>query len=71
MFSLWTRYEMAFDGFFSLARTLGEGCRQFIPRLRFFFFFSSLEWRSARAYQFHFLGLDQSTVAQQNETTLA
>ena len=39
MFSLWTRYEMAFDGFLSLARTLGEGCRKFIPRLRFFFFF--------------------------------
>ena len=28
-------------------------------------------WRSARAHKFHFLGKDQSTVAQRAETTVA
>ena len=31
----------------------------------------SFKWRSARTHQFHFLGQDQSTVAQQAETTVA
>ena len=29
------------------------------------------KWRSARAYQFHSLGQDQSTVAEEAETTVA
>ena len=53
--------------FSSLARIWGEG-HSFIPRLRFFFFF---KWESARAQQFHFLGKDQSTVAQRAKTAVA
>ena len=52
-----------------LPRVLGfwENVRQFIPRLRFFFFF---KWRLTRARYLHSLGQDKSTVAQQAETTV-
>ena len=44
-----------------------ENVQQFIPRLHFSFF---LKWRLARTSLFLSLSLDQSTVAQQAETTV-
>ena len=55
--------------FFPRVRGFGVKIRRFIPRLRFFFFF--FKWKSARAYQFHFLGQNPSTVAQRAERTVA
>ena len=45
------------------------GCAFFF--LYFFFFFFFLKLRLARAHYFHSLSQDQSTVAQQAETTVA
>ena len=56
----------------SLARNLGE-CTTFhsAPSLYFCFLFVCLKWKLARAHFFHFLGQNQSTVAQRAETTVA
>ena len=57
------------DGSFFLAcEDLGGRFDDSFPACAFFFFF---KWRSALAHQFHFLGQDQSTVAQRAETTVA
>ena len=53
--------------FSSLARILGECSTIHSPPALFFFLKRTL----ARAHQFHSLGQDQSTVAQQTETTVA
>ena len=64
--------EMVVMTFASLARIFffffgggGKNVRQFILRLRFFFFF--LKWRLARVHLFHSLGQDQSTVVWLSE----
>ena len=49
------------------ARILGEGYHS-IPACAFFFF---LKWRLVRAYEFHSLYQDQSTVARRAEMTAA
>ena len=59
-----TRVVVAFS---SLARILGKVSTIHFPACAFFV----LNWRSARAHQFHLLGQDQSTVAQRTETTVA
>ena len=50
---------------FPPVRGFRENVRQFVPRLRFFFFF---KWRLACAH--YSVGQDQSTVAQRAETTV-
>ena len=68
--------------FSSVPNTVGEGSIIQSPPavvvLLFFvvvvvvvFFGGVVMWRSARAHKFHFLGKDQSTVAQRAETTVA
>ena len=52
----YSRTDFLMMAFSSLARTLGEG--SMMHSLAFFF----LEWKSAWAHQFHFLGQHQSTV---------
>ena len=61
--------ELGLSNYQRQGNTGGEGMVAFphSPLALFFFF----EWRSARAYQFHFLGQDQSKVAQRAETTVA
>ena len=54
----------------SLATTLGEDSMIHFPTALYSFFFF-FKWKSARAHQFHFLGQDQSTVAQRAVTTVA
>ena len=53
-------------GCFPSLRGLGEKVRQFISRLHL-----KKRYRSARAYQFHFLCQNQSTVARRVETTVS
>ena len=50
-----------------------ENVQPFIPHLCLFvfFFFFFLKWRLVQAHLFHSLCQDQSTVAQQAETTVA
>ena len=52
--------------FSSLARSLEEGSTIHSPPAIFFF----LKWRLARAYNFHSLRDDQSTVAKRAEMTV-
>ena len=54
-------------------RRFWENVQQFVPRLRFCLFVVFLKWRLAigRAHIFHFLGQNQSTVAQQAEMILS
>ena len=54
-------------GFFLACEDFG-GRLPFDPRLRYFFF---LKWRLVRAYEFHSLYQDQSTVARRAEMTAA
>ena len=54
--------------FSSLARILGEG--HSFPASAFIYLFF-LKCGSPRVHRFHFLGQDQSTVAQRDKTTVA
>ena len=54
-------------GFFLACEDFWENVRQFMPRLRFFFFFK-VEISSRKLIPL--LGQDQSTVAQRPETTI-
>ena len=54
--------------FFLACKDFGRIVQQFIPHLRFNYFF--LKWRLANAHYFHSLGQDQSKVAQRAQTTL-
>ena len=57
--------------FSSHARILGGKGHFFPPSALFFFLFLFLRWISACAHRFHFLGQDQSKVAQRAKTTVA
>ena len=57
------------DGFFLTCHDLGGRFDNSFYFLSFFGIFC--KWRSACAHQFHFSGLDQSTVAQQAEMIVA
>ena len=54
--------------FFRACEDLGSVFDHSFPAFAFFFF---LQWRMDRAHKFHSLCLDQSTVAQRAETTVA
>ena len=54
-------------GWFSSLQEFGKNGRPFISCLHFFFFW---RWRLACTHWFHFLGQDQSTVAQWAEMTV-
>ena len=73
-FGWWWLFPRQQDFFFFFFWGGGGPVRPFIPRLCFFFFsffFLFLKSRLARTHLFHFSGQDQSTVAQQAETTVA
>ena len=54
-------------GFSTLREDFGGSFDDSFPACAFFF----LKWKSVRTPQFHFLGEDQSTVAQRAEMTVA
>ena len=54
-------------GFSTLHEDFDGSFDDSFPACAFFFF---LKWKSVRTPQFHFLGEDQSTVAQRAETTV-